>query len=103
MQCRDAFLFAIVFAGLISSPTAKAVSDIIIDSPTTNWTTIRYGNNNPDDPNDQQTGSSEGDIVGNLLHGSVYMTFGDAGTPSLTDGLLGISCPTWRRYQPVRL
>ena len=57
--------------------------------PTTDWTPIQYSNNNPDPSNDQQTGSSEGDIVGNALHASAYTMFGNAGTPSLTDGTLG--------------
>ena len=57
-------------------------------APTTDWTPIIYSNNNPDPSNDQQTGSTEGDIVGNALHPSVYTMFGDGGTPSLTDGTL---------------
>lgn len=57
-----------------------------VTSPSTSWTVISYANNNPDPSNDQQTGSSEGDIVGNLLHPSVYTKFDNAGTPSLTDG-----------------
>jgi len=62
-----------------------------VTSPTTDWTTITYANNNyPDPSDDQQTGSGEGDIVGNQSHSSVYVTFGDAGTPSLTDGVLGV-------------
>ena len=59
-----------------------------LSAPTTSWTPIIYSNNNPDPSNDQQTGSTEGDIVGNALHASVYTMFGDAGTPSLTDGTL---------------
>ena len=56
--------------------------------PTTSWTSILYSNNNPDPSNDQQTGSSEGDIVGNAAHPSAYTMFDDAGTLSLTDGTL---------------
>lgn len=59
-----------------------------IASPTTTWTPVLYANNNPDPSKDQQTGSAEGDIVGNALNPSVYTTFGNAGTPSLTDGTL---------------
>lgn len=62
-----------------------------VTSPTTDWTPITYANNNyPDPSNDQQTGSGEADIVGNQSHSSVYVAFGDAGTPSLTDGVLGL-------------
>ncbi len=60
-----------------------------VASSTTNWTAITYGSNLPDPSNDQQTGSGEGDIVGNLSHPSSYAAFGDAGTPSKTDGTLG--------------
>jgi hypothetical protein len=59
-----------------------------VTSPTTDWLTIGYANNHPDPSNDQQTGSGEGDIVGNIDHPSAYVAFGDDGTPSLTDGVL---------------
>ena len=80
------FLVAVAFLASALSATASIVD---LSSPTTGWTAIRYSNNNPDPSNDQQTGTSEGDIVGNLLHASAYTIFGDAGTPSLTDGTLG--------------
>jgi hypothetical protein len=67
---------------------ANAGPTVDVASPTTNWTAILYSNNNPDPSNDQQTGTSEGDIVGNAAHPSVYTAFGDAGTPSTTDGML---------------
>jgi hypothetical protein len=60
-----------------------------VTSPTTDWVPVTYGSNHPDPSNDQQTGSSESDIVGDASHPSAYTTFGDAGTPSLTDGVLG--------------
>lgn len=66
-----------------------AGSIVDVTAPTNFWTVIRYGSNNPDPSNDQQTGSSEGDIVGNVSHPSAYMTFGDAGTASATDGTVG--------------
>lgn len=65
--------------------TAEATA-IDLSGPTTGWTVVSYANNNPDPSNDQQTGTPEGDIVGNSLHPSVYTTFDNAGTPSLTDG-----------------
>jgi hypothetical protein len=79
-----ALLFAFAL-GVLPKLNATIVD---INSPTTDWTAIRYSNNNPDPSNDQQTGSPEGDIVGNIFHASVYTAFGDAGTPSLTDGTL---------------
>jgi hypothetical protein len=68
-----------------------AVASMTVDvtSPTTSWTPVTYGSNHPDPSNDQQTGSSESDIVGDASHPSAYTTFGDAGTGSLTDGTLG--------------
>lgn len=45
-------------------------------SPTTQWVPILYGNSNYPDPSaDQQTGSAESDIVGNLIQPSLYMQF----------------------------
>jgi hypothetical protein len=71
--------------------TAVPASATLVDlaAPTTDWTAILYSSNNPDPSNDQQTGSSEGDIVGNALHPSAYTIFENGGTPSLTDGTLG--------------
>jgi hypothetical protein len=84
------FAFArtiLVFLFASALPAAATVVDLT--APTTSWTPILYSSNNPDPSNDQQTGSSEGDIVGNAQHASAYTMFGDAGTPSLTDGTLG--------------
>jgi hypothetical protein len=72
---------------LVSFHLAKA-SVVDVTAPTTSWTPVQYTNNNPDPSNDQQTGSAEGDIVGNAAHPSFYTTFGDAGTPSTTDGTI---------------
>lgn len=58
-------------------------------SPTTQWSGVRYATNNPavpDPGNDQQTGSKEGDIVGNATTPSIFTRFYNGGTPSLTDG-----------------
>jgi hypothetical protein len=86
---RDLFsLSALAFICLLAFAPQLNATIVDVNSPTTSWTAIRYSNNNPDPSNDQQTGSSEGDIVGNIFHASVYTTFGDGGTPSLTDGTL---------------
>ena len=74
---------------MLASVLPAAASVVDLTAPTTSWTAILYSNNNPDPSNDQQTGASEGDIVGNAAHPSAYTMFGDAGTPSLTDGTLG--------------
>src|ERR1051326_3127492 len=78
------FLFAFV---LLSRAAIASIVDVT--SPTTDWTPIAYGSNNPDPSNDQQTGSGEGDIVGHFNHPSLYTAFGDAGTSSVTDGTIG--------------
>jgi hypothetical protein len=81
---------AILLALGIAAASLPANATLVdLGAPTTSWTPIIYSNNNPDPSNDQQTGSTEGDIVGNSAHPSVYTMFGDAGTPSLTDGTLG--------------
>lgn len=79
---------AYAVACLLAIASAVEASLVDITSPTTTWTPVLYANNNPDPSKDQQTGSAEGDIVGNALNPSVYTTFGNAGTPSLTDGTL---------------
>lgn len=78
---------AAALALAIASIATSNASLVDIASPTTGWTAIRYGGVNGFDPTvDQQTGSAEGDLVGNSTHGSVYTFFGDRNTPSLTDG-----------------
>ena len=59
-------------------------------SSTAWWTPIIYGPNlYPDFTGDQQTGSSEGDIVGNLSNASLYLGYYNGGTTNVfTDGQL---------------
>lgn len=81
-----------VGAFLLGTVAGVQASLVDVTAPTTSWTVIRYGGSPSTDPIvDQQTGSAEGDIVGNLLHPSVYTMFGDANTPSLTDGTLAFN------------
>jgi hypothetical protein len=68
--------------------SAASGSVVDVTAPTTSWTPIQYASSTPDPSNDQQTGSSEGDIVGNAAHPSAYTMFGDGNTPSPTDGTL---------------
>lgn len=79
---------AIVLALLITAGPEIRASVVDVTSSTVGWTPIQYASSNPDPSNDQQTGSSEGDIVGNAAHPSVYTTFGDNNTLLLTDGTL---------------
>ena len=83
--------FGVPFVAIfLLAPALSATASVVdLTAPTTDWTAILYSSNNPDPSNDQQTGSSEGDIVGNQPHPSAYTMFGDGGTPSLTDGTLG--------------
>lgn len=67
---------------------ATVCGDIIINSPTTLWSPITYGNNYPDPFNDQQTGLAGGDLVGNADNPSFYTQFDNAGTADLTDGTI---------------
>jgi len=75
-------------AAVAACSVAAEASLVDVTSPTTGWKVIRYGNPSSDPGVDQQTGSAEGDIVGNSLNPSVYTMFGDANTPSLADGHL---------------
>ena len=65
---------------------------IDVTSDNTDWTVINYPIvTTPDDPNDHQTGISEGDIVGNNTGDPAILTnFDDNGTPViLDDGYIG--------------
>jgi hypothetical protein len=86
---------------LLASTLPVNASVVDLTAPTTSWTPILYSSNNPDPSNDQQTGASEGDIVGNAAHPSAYTMFGDAGTPSLSDGTLGFRVRLGADTNPV--
>jgi len=57
------------------------VSALTIDSPTTLWTPIPYSGLVPDYYDDEQTGDTESDIVGDSQNPAVYTQFDDNGTP----------------------
>lgn len=83
---RSFLAIVLTAAALLANGHASIVD---VSSPTTGWKGIRYGGVNGYDPTvDQQTGSAEGDLVGNASHASVYTFFGDNNTPSKTDGAL---------------
>lgn len=66
-----------------------AQAQVALDAPTDRWTAVVYPNSlHPDPYADQQTGSREGDLVGNLLHPAFYTLFDGAGTASPVDGTL---------------
>jgi hypothetical protein len=86
-RALGAVLIVFLITLLVRATASASVVDV--SSPTTGWKAIRYGGSNGFDPTtDQQTGSAEGDIVGNSSHASVYTFFGDANTPSSTDGAI---------------
>jgi hypothetical protein len=78
-------------SGLFLALMDQASAAITITSNTSFWQAISYANPSQADPsNDNQTGSAEGDIVGNASHASLYTAFDDGGTPGdLTDGEIG--------------
>ena len=65
-------------AGLLAAAPAQALIDP--GSSTTGWTSIAYPNLRPDYADDQQTGITEADIVGDLANPAFYMRF-DANNP----------------------
>jgi hypothetical protein len=67
-----------------------AAAQIAPDSPTTQWVHILYpGGAVPDPIGDQQTGTPESDIIGNLANPAFYMKFNDGGSSSPTNGWVG--------------
>jgi hypothetical protein len=94
-------LLATSSIGIVALASPACASMVDVTSPTTNWTPVTYANNNPDPSNDQQTGSEEGDIVGNAAHPSFYTQFGDAGTPSTTDGTIAFRVRLGADVNPV--
>jgi hypothetical protein len=83
----------VLVCAVVVCATQLNASTVDVTAPTTSWTIIKYGGSNSNDPFvDQQTGSAEGDIVGNQLHPSVYTMFGDNNTTANhTDGTLAFS------------
>jgi hypothetical protein len=80
------FIFAVLANFMTGAHLFASIADVT--APTTSWTPVTYANNNADPSNDQQTGSEEGDIVGNTSHPSAYTQYGDNGDPSPTAGTL---------------
>jgi hypothetical protein len=84
-------IFLAVFALAFVLSGAAGAAIIAVTSDNTEWTEIAYPIvTTPDDPNDQQTGIAEGDIVGNNTGDPAILTnFDDNGTPGiLTDGFI---------------
>ena len=86
--------------GLCLAAGAGAVP-IVPNGSTADWTPIFYPSATPDAADDQSTGVTEADIVGDLTHAALYANFDDAGTPSLTDGNLGFRVRIGTEQNPV--
>ncbi len=82
-------LLGILVLGVIAT-ACPARAGLDLSSPASEWTPIVYPTTLIPDPSaDQQTGSSEGDLVGNPTHAAFYTRFDNGGTPSMIDGMLG--------------
>ena len=89
-RSRLVFLAVTALAFVASGSARSAMIDVTSDN--TDWTVVNYPIVTvPDDPNDHQTGISEGDIVGNNTGDPAVLTnFDDNGTPGiLDDGYIG--------------
>jgi len=80
------FAAGLLVSALGASPGRAA--PVSPSAPTGDWTGVSYPTLVPDYSDDQQTGITEADIVGNATDAAVYTAFDDGGTPSLTDGNL---------------
>ena len=82
---------AVTALAFVASGSARSAM-IDVTSDNSDWTVVNYPIVTvPDDPNDHQTGISEGDIVGNNTGDPAVLTnFDDNGTPGiLDDGYIG--------------
>ena len=78
---------AISLAALLCCASAASGAPIVIDGPTTDWIAVSYPVVIPDWNDDEQTGDTESDVVGNALRAALYLQFDDGGTPGdPTDG-----------------
>jgi len=84
-----AMLKALIMGSMVAL-NATVMGQINPASSTDFWTPIQYGPGGVHDySTDQQTGSSEGDIVGNASNPALYIAAYNGGTPTLfTDGEL---------------
>jgi hypothetical protein len=85
-SCGKLFItgFIVLFAA------SSAFAQILVGSPTTDWSAIQYTGVVPDFSMDEQATSIDADIVGNSANPSFYRTFWDGGTQAnLIDGEIG--------------
>jgi len=96
------FVLAVLVCLQLVVCTTTLGAPILIDGPTTEWMIISNAGNEPDWPTDQQTGSAEGDINGNLSQPALFAQFDDNDTPGiLTDGYLAFRVRLGRDKKPL--
>jgi hypothetical protein len=76
-----------LIAALLCCVASASAAPIVIGGPTDDWTAVSYPLLIPDFNDDERTGDTESDVVGNASRPAFYIQFDDAGTPGdLTDG-----------------
>jgi len=76
-----------LFTWTVLLTTHPAFGQLIINSPTTVWTPIRYSTTNQYDySNDEQTGRAESDLVGTFRQPALYVQYN--GSPASSNGTL---------------
>jgi hypothetical protein len=90
---------ALIAASLLAAAPAQALIDP--GSSTVGWTVIAYPSLQPDYSNDQQTGITEADIVGNAANPAFYLRFDANGTASLADDQLAFRVRLGADKNPV--
>ncbi len=80
----------------------SSATPIAINSPTTAWNAVfTQGGNQMDYAQDQQTGSTEGDITGDAQNAGFYTYFDNNGSASHTDGTMYFRIRLGRDQNPV--
>lgn len=79
---RNSILFAVTLCGASAAPAVP----IVMSGPTTDWAEVSYPVLVPDFTDDEQTGDTEADIVGDAARAAFYVQFDDNGTGNLVDG-----------------
>ena len=82
------WLGALALAISLAAPATALPIDVT--GPSSDWNEVVYPGTTPDFSDDQQTGITEADIVGNATGDPAFLIwFDDNGTSSLTDGYMG--------------
>jgi hypothetical protein len=91
-----------LIATILCCVASASAAPIVIGGPTTDWTAMSYPVLVPDFNDDEQTGDTESDIVGNASRPALYTQFDDGGTPGdLTDGNIAFRLRVGAEKNPV--